>query len=608
MNCPSRVDETLGHDDWNQSPPTFAADTTTRQDLNGRANSRERWDHKEGTRKNEDDDGREEDRMSEVDGFTDVEANASGVKVYGSGEEPKTPSSNSLRSRPTATAPPANQLLVSSGDDGSVSDAGRGKRLRRVVRHSWDAAGKYAKFIGPGFMISVAYIDPGNYSTDVAAGANFRFRLLFIILMANLFAIFLQSLCIKLGTVTGLNLAENCRAHLPKWLNITLYLFAEAAIIATDIAEVGRCTKLRWPTYLLMRRLQVIGSAIALNLLLHIPLIAGCALTLVDVLLILLLYNPSGSMRRLRAFEFFVAALVLGVVVAFCVQLSYIRNVSVGEVFKGYLPSSTIVQSKGLYLSCGILGATVMPHSLYLGSGIVQPRLHDFDCRAGNLPNQGRDSLDDSTTYRPTLAAIRFCLKYSIIEVAVSLFSFALFVNSSILIVAGASLSDKADAQDADLFGVHDLLSKTLAPVAGTIFALALLLSGTSAGIVCTIAGQMVSEGALNWTITPWLRRLITRAISITPSIIIAGAVGRKGLSAALTASQVVLSVLLPFVSAPIIYFTCRNRYMTVPASGNDPPGRMRNNWLTSILALAIWLIITVMNVALLVLLGLGKA
>lgn len=248
-----------------------------------------------------------------------------------------------------------------------------------------------------------------------------------------------------------------------------------------------------------------------------------------------------------------------------------------------------------------------MPHSLYLGSGIVQPRLHDFDLRAGNLSDYGRDSLDDST-YRPTLAAIRFCLKYSIIEVAVSLFSFALFVNSSILIVAGASLSDEADAQDADLFGVHDLLSKTLAPVAGTIFALALLLSGTSAGIVCTIAGQMVSEGALNWTVAPWLRRLITRAISITPSIIIAGAVGRKGLSTALTASQVALSVLLPFVSAPIIYFTCRNRYMTVPASGNDPPGLMRNNWLTSILALLIWLIITVMNVALLVLLGLGKA
>lgn len=348
MNCPSRVDETLGHDDWNQSPPAFAADATTRQDLNGLANSRERWDHKEGPRNNDDNDGRGGDQLPEVDGFTDIEANASAVKVYGSSERAQVRSSDGLRSRSTATAPPADQLLVSSADDGSVSDGGRGKRLRRVVRHGWDAAGKYAKFIGPGFMISVAYIDPGNYSTDVAAGANFRFRLLFIILMANLFAIFFQSLCIKLGTVTGLNLAENCRAHLPKWLNITLYLFAEAAIIATDIAEVGQSMSVLVHVYGLMeRRLQVIGSAIALNLLLHIPLIAGCALTLVDVLLILLLYNPSGSMRRLRAFEFFVAALVLGVVVAFCFQLSYIRNVGVGEVFKGYLPSSTIVQSEG---------------------------------------------------------------------------------------------------------------------------------------------------------------------------------------------------------------------------------------------------------------------
>lgn len=250
-----------------------------------------------------------------------------------------------------------------------------------------------------------------------------------------------------------------------------------------------------------------------------------------------------------------------------------------------------------------------MPHSLYLGSGIVQARLHHFDSHAGNLTDESRTSLDDSTTiYRPTMAAIRYCYKYSIIELATSLFSFALFVNSSILIVAGASLSGDPDAESADLFAVHDLLSKSLAPVAGTIFALALLLSGTSAGIVCTIAGQMVSEGALNWTLAPWLRRLITRSISIVPSIIIAGAVGRKGLSTALTASQVVLSAILPFVSAPIIYFTSRARYMAVSGTGNDRSGLMRNSWFTTTVALLIWLIITTMNVALLVLLGLGKA
>ena len=323
-------------------------------------------------------------------------------------------------------------------------------------------------------------------------------------------------------------------------------------------------------------------------------------------------------MRRLRAFEFFVVALVLGVVICFCIQLSLIENASVGEIFKSYLPSSTVVQGEGLYLSCGILGATVMPHSLYLGSGMVQARLRHFDVKAGTYdPNDHTDQDVVKIPYRPSLAAVRSCLTYSTVEVALSLFTFALFVNSAILIVAGASLSPVLSAQSADLFGIHSLLSDTIAPVAGTIFALALLLSGTSAGIVCTIAGQMLSEGALNWTIAPWLRRLLTRSISITPSIIIAAAVGKDGLSAALNGTQVALSVVLPFVSAPLIYFTCRNKYMMV--DGSEPAGddeleqevervKMRNHWLVSILAILVWLVIVIMNVALLVLVGLGKA
>ena len=365
--------------------------------------------------------------------------------------------------------------------------------------------------------------------------------------------------------------------------------------------------------------LQVIGSAIALNLLFPtIPLVAGCALTLVDVLIILLFYSPDGSMRRLRAFEFFVIALVLGVVICFCIQLSLIEKTTVGEVFKGYLPSSTVVQGDGLYLSCGILGATVMPHSLYLGSGMVQARLRHFDVKAGTyVPNDVADQDAEKIPYRPSLAAIRACLTYSTVEVALSLFTFALFVNSAILIVSGASLSSFMSAQSADLFGIHDLLSKTIAPAAGTIFALALLLSGTSAGIVCTIAGQMLSEGALNWTIAPWLRRLLTRSISITPSIIIAAAVGKDGLSAALNATQVALSVVLPFVSAPLIYFTCCNKYMVVdkpgPAADDELEQdvervEMRNHWSVSIFAVLVWLVIAIMNVALLVLVGLGKA
>jgi metal iron transporter len=261
-----------------------------------------------------------------------------------------------------------------------------------------------------------------------------------------------------------------------------------------------------------------------------------------------------------------------------------------------------------------------MPHSLYLGSGIVQPRLLEYDTKHG-IVALSDTSTSEKQAYHPSLPAIKFCLKFSIAELAVSLFTFALFVNSAILITAGASLSG-TNAIDADLFGIYKLLYSSIAPAAGTIFALALLLSGISAGIVCTIAGQMVSEGALNWTVTPWLRRLITRSISITPSIIIAGAVGKEGLSAALNGSQVALSVVLPFVSAPLIYFTCRNKYMTVrPLGAPDRDDeeiidgrqieggvKMKNHWITAVVAVVIWTIIAGMNVANLVLLGKSDA
>jgi metal iron transporter len=274
-----------------------------------------------------------------------------------------------------------------------------------------------------------------------------------------------------------------------------------------------------------------------------------------------------------------------------------------------------------VYQSCGILGATVMPHSLFLGSGIVQPRLKHFDVLQGYVDSATAFQDDGKDPdYRPSIYAIRNCLKYSIIELTLALFTFAVFVNSAILIVAGAALFGTDGADGADLFGVHKLLSQSISPAAGTIFALALLLSGLSAGIICTIAGQMVSEGMIRWTLKPWLRRFITRAISIIPSIIIAGAVGEAGLNTALTASQVVLSVILPFATAPLIYFTCRNRYMTVQTVIRDGDGdgegdatatidvvKMRNSWPVTVLALMIWLAITTLNVALLVFLGLGQ-
>lgn len=289
----------------------------------------------------------------------------------------------------------------------------------------------------------------------------------------------------------------------------------------------------------------------------------------------------------------------------------------------------------------------VMPHSLFLGSGIVQSRLKEYDTQQGLLPpepasaaSSTRDGKEEEKRYYvPSLAAIRHSLKYSYAEVGISLFTFALFVNSAILIVAGASLYNNPDALDADIFGIHDLLSQSISPAAGTIFALALLFSGVSAGIVCTISGQMICEGALKWKMKPWLRRLVTRSISITPSIIIAGATGRDKLNAALNGSQVALSVVLPFVTAPLIWFTCFDKYMTaqpgnaryktegkdaftlngvaLSLGANDAelgptsrgnPVRMANPWYISLLAGIIWLILVVMNVANLVLLGLGSA
>ncbi|KAG5951455.1 hypothetical protein E4U53_003070 [Claviceps sorghi] len=516
------------------------------------------------------------------------------------------------QSSPMPGAAAAKTRVVVDGNAASPTSSTSSMAGRTVMDKLKHACWTFGKFVGPGFMISVAYIDPGNYSTDIAAGASYQYKLLFIVLLSNIFAILLQSLAIQLGSITGLDLASACRAFLPRWLNYFLYALAEVAIIATDMAEV-------------------IGTAIALNLLIpKLPLVAGCALSILDVMVILFFYRPDRALRGLRMFEAFVCLLVLGVVVCFCIQLSLIEG-SAGQVLRGYLPSGQLVEAEALYQACGILGATVMPHSLYLGSGIVQPRLREYDAQHGLLPERpssgassmATDDDHDKAKYVPSQAAIKHSLKYSITEVALALFTFALFVNSAILIVAGASLYKNPDAAEADIFGIHDLLAKSISPAVGTIFALALLLSGISAGIVCTIAGQMVSEGAINWNLAPWLRRLLTRSISITPSIIVAGAVGRTGLNAALNASQVALSTVLPFVTLPLIYFTSRSKYMTVRPgmaryyleSAEDDEGTprttgcvdMANSWYVTALAVLVWLVITTMNVANLVLLGLGK-
>ncbi|KAG9197640.1 hypothetical protein G6514_001208 [Epicoccum nigrum] len=311
MNCPSRTEPEFP-EGYNQNPNALNADATTRADLGYLMNTRARDDHRLDCHSTDGDTAIHQRQAVEADQNFQCEA------LGGLPSRSDAANKSVGRSPKAATGPSA---FFNEGQD-----VVHPKRHGGILGGAINVVRKYLKFVGPGFMVAVAYIDPGNYATDVAAGASFQFRLLFIVLMSNVFAIFLQSLCIKLGTVTGMDLAQNCKAHLPPWLNYLLYFFAESAIIATDIAEV-------------------IGTAIALNILIKVPLVAGCALSIVDVLIILLFYSPSGTMRALRGFEFFVALLVLGVVVCFCFELSKI-HASVGEVFHGYVPSSTLVKSQ----------------------------------------------------------------------------------------------------------------------------------------------------------------------------------------------------------------------------------------------------------------------
>lgn len=476
-------------------------------------------------------------------------------------------------------------------------------------RHVFKILKTYAKFIGPGLMVSVAYMDPGNYSTAVAAGSAYKYNLLFSIFVSNCLAIFLQILAAKLGCVTGLDLAANCRANFSFNINIVLYVLTEIAIIATDLAEV-------------------VGTAIALNILFKLPLFAGVLITIIDVLVVLMAYRPNGPLFFIRIFELFVTILVAATVVCFAIELyqvSHDQTISFNtwEVLKGFLPNRDVVDmsdrkgGNGLYLSLAILGATVMPHSLYLGSGLVQARLKDFDIKNGHYRTNLKSSHhqpqvqttsvageefeavptspttltppevdEDDEYYRPSVHAINDTMSYTIWELVISLFTVALFVNSAILIVAGATLDpkkstrdDDADSSDsdddnnfanADLFTIYNLLTTHLSPTAGFVFALALLCSGQSAGVVCTLAGQMVSEGFLSWSLPPVTRRLVTRALAIIPCLLVVTISGREGLGSILNSSQVVLSLLLPVVTAPLIYFTCSKHIMRVPIFHRD--------------------------------------
>ncbi|MEO8636302.1 MAG: Nramp family divalent metal transporter [Gemmatimonadales bacterium] len=368
---------------------------------------------------------------------------------------------------------------------------------------------KLMAFAGPGYMVAVGYMDPGNWATDLAGGAKFGYSLLSVVLLSNLMAILLQSLALKLGIVTGRDLAQACRDHYSRPVSFMLWVLCEIAIAACDLAEV-------------------IGSAIALNLLFGVPLIWGVCVTAADVLLILFLQQ-----KGFRYLEAFVFALVLTVGVCFGVELVLSRPDLAG-VAAGLLPSPQIIANPiMLYIAIGILGATVMPHNLYLHSAIVQTR----------------KIADDP-------AAKREAIRYSTIDSTVALL-FAFFINAAILILAASTFHNSGHQDVADIGDAYRLLTPLLGTsFASTLFALALLASGQNSTITGTLAGQIVMEGFLDIRLPPWLRRLITRLIAIIPAVIVTALYGERGVGSLLILSQVILSLQLSFAVVPLVQFT----------------------------------------------------
>jgi manganese transport protein len=373
---------------------------------------------------------------------------------------------------------------------------------------------KLLAFSGPGYLVAVGYMDPGNWATDLAGGSQFGYSLLSVILISNLMAILLQSLCAKLGIVTGRDLAQACRDHYPKPVTVVLWLMCEIAICACDLAEV-------------------IGSAIALNLLFKIPLVWGVCLTALDVLAVMYLQN-----RGFRYIEALVVTLILTIGGCFLAEIIFSRP-DVIAVLGGFVPKFEIIKNPAmLYVAIGILGATVMPHNLYLHSSIVQTR-----------------------KYEPTSEGRHEAIKFATIDSTLALM-FALFINAAILIVAAATFHgtehNVAEIQDA-----HKLLSPVLGVgLASTLFAVALLASGQNSTLTGTLAGQIVMEGFLNLRLRPWLRRLITRLLAIVPAVIVTALYGEKGTNDLLVFSQVVLSLQLSFAVIPLIIFTSSRKKM----------------------------------------------
>jgi manganese transport protein len=368
---------------------------------------------------------------------------------------------------------------------------------------------KMLAFAGPGYLVAVGYMDPGNWATDLAGGARFGYALLSVIMISNLMAILLQALALRLGIASGRDLAQACRDSYSRPVTILLWILCEIAIAACDLAEV-------------------LGAAIALNLLFGLPLIWGVLLTALDVLVVLFLQH-----RGFRYVEALVVSLILLIAGAFAVEI-WLARPAFGALAVGFIPQSGILRDPGmLYIAIGILGATVMPHNLYLHSSIVQTRMY-YDTPHG----KGE--------------AIRFAT----LDSSVALMS-ALFINAAILVMAAATFHGTGHDQVADIADAYKLLSPLLGTtMASTLFAVALLCSGQNATLTGTLAGQIVMEGFINLRLRPWLRRLITRLIAIVPAVVVLLIVGERGTMPLLILSQVILSLQLPFAVFPLVMFT----------------------------------------------------
>ncbi|AQT85991.1 putative manganese transport protein MntH [Paenibacillus larvae subsp. larvae] len=367
---------------------------------------------------------------------------------------------------------------------------------------------KFMAFIGPGYLVAVGYMDPGNWATDLAGGSMFGYTLLSVILISNLMAILLQALSVRLGIASGKDLAQACRDHYIKPISFALWLLCELAIAACDLAEV-------------------IGSAIALKLLFGIPLLYGVLITAFDVILVLLLQK-----KGFRLIEAIVISLILLIGVCFVFDIA-LSQPNVAEVMKGFVPTAEIVQNpEMLYIALGILGATVMPHNLYLHSSIVQTR-----------------------DYERTTEGKRSAIRYATWDSSIALM-LALFVNAAILIVSAATFHT-VGREVSDIEAAYELLGPMLGTGAASIvFGVALLASGQSSTLTGTLAGQIVMEGFLNIRLKPWLRRLITRLIAIIPAVVVTAIYGEQGTADLLVFSQVILSLQLSFAVIPLVKFT----------------------------------------------------